>query len=115
MSILSSMICALSAYYPDCLDADPSDDLQITRLLSKIRTIVAFGYKKSIGHPLMYPRNELSYCGNFLHMMFSNRSEPYEVDPEVEKALNTLLILHADHEQNCSTSTVRMVGSSIHA
>jgi citrate synthase len=112
MSILSSMICALSAYYPDCLDADPEDDLQITRLLSKIRTIVAFGYKKSIGHPLMYPRNELSYCGNFLHMMFSNRSEPYEVDPEVEKALNTLLILHADHEQNCSTSTVRMVGSS---
>ncbi len=112
MSILSSMVCALSAYYPDCLDADPEDDLQITRLLSKIRTIVAFGYKKSIGHPLMYPRNDLSYCGNFLHMMFANRSEPYEPDPEVEKALNTLLILHADHEQNCSTSTVRMVGSS---
>ncbi len=112
MSILSSMVCALSAYYPDCLDADPSDDIQVTRLLSKIRTIVAFGYKKSIGHPLMYPRNDLSYCGNFLHMMFANRSEPFELDPEIEKAINTLLILHADHEQNCSTSTVRMVGSS---
>jgi citrate synthase len=112
MSILSSMVCALSAYYPDCLDADPNDDLHVTRLLSKIRTIVAFGYKKSIGHPMMYPRNDLSYCGNFLHMMFAVPSEPYEPDPQVEKALNTLLILHADHEQNCSTSTVRMVGSS---
>jgi citrate synthase len=112
MSILSSMVCSLSAYYPDCLDADPTDDLQITRLLSKIRTIVAFGYKKSIGHPAMYPRNDLSYTGNFMHMMFANPAEPYEPDPEIEKAINTLLILHADHEQNCSTSTVRLVGSS---
>lgn len=112
MSILSSMICALSAYYPDCLDADPDDQLQITRLLSKISTIVAFGYKKSIGHPVIYPRNDLSYCENFLHMMFAVPSEPYVPDPVVVKAINTLLILHADHEQNCSTSTVRMVGSS---
>ncbi len=112
MSILSSMVCALSAYYPDCISADPNDDLHITRLLSKIRTIVAFGYKKSIGHPLIYPRNDLSYCANFMHMMFAVPSEPYEPDPEVVKAVNTLLILHADHEQNCSTSTVRLVGSS---
>lgn len=112
MSIISSMVCALSAYYPDCLSADPNDDLHITRLLSKIRTMIAFGYKKSIGHPLIYPRNDLSYCANFMHMMFAVPSEPYEPDPEVVKAINTLLILHADHEQNCSTSTVRLVGSS---
>lgn len=112
MSILSSMVCALSAYYPDCLDANPNLDLHITRLLSKIRTIVAFGYKKSIGHPFIYPRNDLDYCANFMHMMFAVPSEPYEPDPVVTKAINTLLILHADHEQNCSTSTVRMVGSS---
>jgi len=112
MAILSSMVCALSAYYPDCLDADPADDMHITRLLSKIRTIVAFGYKKSIGAPLIYPRNDLGYCANFMHMMFAVSSEPYKPDPEVVKAINTLLILHADHEQNCSTSTVRLVGSS---
>ncbi len=112
MSILSSMVCALSTYYPDCLNADPDDDIQVTRLLSKIRTIAAFGYKKSIGHPVIYPRNDLSYCGNFMHMMFANPAEPYEPDPEIVKAINTLLILHADHEQNCSTATVRLVGSS---
>lgn len=112
MSILSSMVCALSTYYPDSMDADPDDEIQITRLLSKISTIVAFGYKKSIGHPLIYPRNDLSYCANFMHMMFAVPAEPYEPDPKVVKAINTLLILHADHEQNCSTATVRLVGSS---
>jgi citrate synthase len=112
MSILSSMICALSAYYPDCLDPSSDRNIHYTRVLSKIRTIAAFGYKKSIGHPIMYPRNDLNYCANFLYMMFSVPSEPYEPDPIVEEALNKLLILHADHEQNCSTSTVRLVGSS---
>ena len=77
-----------------------------------MRTIAAFSYKKSIGQPLMYPKNSLRYCANFLHMMFAVPSEDYEVSPVIEKAMNQLLILHADHEQNCSTSTVRMVGSS---
>ena len=112
MSILSSMVCALSAYYPDCLDNSSDPDLHITRLLSKVRTIAAFGYKKSIGQPIMYPRNELDYCSNILHMMYATPAEPYEPDAQVVKALNTLLIIHADHEQNCSTSTVRLVGSS---
>ena len=113
MSILSSMVCSLSAYYPDCLDPVNADNsLHITRVLSKIRTIAAFGYKHSIGQPIVYPRNDLSYCANFMHMMFAVPAEPYEPDPKVVKALNTLLILHADHEQNCSTSAVRLVGSS---
>ncbi len=112
MAMLSSMVCSLSAYYPDCLDPNVDVDTHITRLLSKVRTIAAFGYQKSIGKPIMYPRNDLDYCANFLHMMFAVPAEPYEPDPEVVKALNTLLILHADHEQNCSTSTVRIVGSS---
>ena len=112
MATLSSMVNALSAYYPGSLDPKAPREMHITRLLSKMRTIAAFGYKKSIGHPIMYPRNNLSYCGNFLHMMFANPAEPYQPDPEVVRALNTLLILHADHEQNCSTSTVRLVGSS---
>jgi citrate synthase len=112
MAVLSAMVTSLSAYYPDSLDRNSSMDLHITRLLSKVRTIAAFAYKKSIGQPLMYPRNSLNYCGNFLHMMFAVPSEDYEVSPILEKAVNQLLILHADHEQNCSTSTVRMVGSS---
>ena len=86
--------------------------MQATRLLSKLRTIAAFSYKKSIGQPIMYPQNHLPYCANFLQMMFAVPAEPYEVDPDMVRALNMLLILHADHEQNCSTSTVRMVGSS---
>lgn len=114
MAILSSMVCSLSAYYPDSLD--PSDEKQVNeiipRVLSKIRTIAAYSYKKSIGQPVIYPKNSLSYCENFLHMMFAVPSEPYDVDPEIVKTLNMLLILHADHEQNCSTSTVRLVGSS---
>ena len=112
MAVLSSMVTSMSAYYPDSLDRNAPMDLHITRALSKVRTIAAFSYKKSIGQPVMYPRNALSYCANFLHMMFAVPAEPYEPDPILVRALNTLLILHADHEQNCSTSTVRLVGSS---
>ena len=108
MAMLSAMVASLSAYYPD----DANIDLNVTRLLAKAITIAAFSYKKNIGQPFMYPRNELSYCANFLHMMFSVPAEPYKVNPVFERALDLLLILHADHEQNCSTSTVRMVGSS---
>jgi citrate synthase len=112
MAVLSAMVTSMSAYYPDSLDRNSAIDLHITRLLSKVRTIAGFAYKKSIGQPLMYPKNSLKYCGNFLHMMFAVPSEEYVVNPILEKALNQLLILHADHEQNCSTSTVRMIGSS---
>jgi citrate synthase len=112
MAVLAAMISSLSAYYPDCLDRSAPMDLHVTRILSKVRTIAAFAYKKGIGQPVMYPRNSLTYCANFLHMMFAVPAEPYEPDPIIVKALNQLLILHADHEQNCSTSTVRMVGSS---
>jgi citrate synthase len=112
MAILSSMVCSLSAYYPESLNIYDSFETQAPRLLSKLRTIAAFSYKKSIGHPVMYPQNHLSYCANFLQMMFAVPAEPYEVDADMVRALNMLLILHADHEQNCSTSTVRLVGSS---
>ncbi|MCA9530702.1 MAG: citrate synthase [Myxococcales bacterium] len=112
MAILSSMVCSLSAYYPDSLDPDVNTDEHITRLLSKLRTIAAFSFQKRKGRPIMYPRNDLSYCANLLYMMFAIPAEPYEPDPEVVRALNAILILHADHEQNCSTSTVRLVGSS---
>jgi citrate synthase len=111
MAVLSAMVTSLSAYYPDSMDPRLLD-LHIARLMSKVRTIAAFSYKKSIGQPIIYPKNSLRYCGNFLHMMFAVPAEDYEVSPVLEKALNQLLILHADHEQNCSTSTVRMVGSS---
>ena len=114
MAILSAMVAALSSYYPDSLDPDNVDqrDITIARLVSKVRTIAAFAYKKSIGQPFVYPKNSLSYCENFLNMMFSVPAEEYDVDPEFTQIMNLLLILHADHEQNCSTSTVRMVGSS---
>ena len=114
MAILSSMVLSLSSFYPEAMDADNKDHLDITiaRLLSKVRTIAAFSYKKSIGQPFVYPQNSLSYCANFLNMMFSVPAEDYEVDEEIVKVMNLLLILHADHEQNCSTSTVRLVGSS---
>ncbi len=114
MSILSSMITTLSGYYTDSLDPLNSRhrDISITRLLAKTPTIAAYSYKKSIGQPFVYPNNALSYIGNFLNMMFSIPSTDYKVDSVVEKALDLLLILHADHEQNCSTSTVRMIGSS---
>jgi len=114
MAILSAMVCSLSSYYPDALDVGNREliDITIARLLSKVRTIAAFSYKKSIGQPFVYPHNSLSYCANFLNMMFSVPAEPYEIDEDVVKVLNLLLVLHADHEQNCSTSTVRLVGSS---
>jgi len=111
MAILSSMVASLSAYYPDSTE-DEDVELNIVRLLAKTKTIAAFSYKKSIGQPFIYPRNDLSYTQNFLHMMFAVPAEPYDVPRVVDEALNLLLILHADHEQNCSTSTVRMVGSS---
>ena len=115
MSILSTMVGTLHDFYPEMdLDEDPYGGITTTtaRLLSKIRTIAAFSYKKNMGHPLVYPRADLSYCANFLHMMFDRPNMPYEVDPVMVSALNKLLILHADHEQNCSTSTVRLVGSA---
>ncbi len=113
MGILSAMVCSLSSFYPAALDASNTElfDITATRLLSKLRTIAAFSYKKSIGQPFMYPRNELSYCANLLHMMFGNPCESLEIDDDTVKVVNQLLILHADHEQNCSTSTVRLVGS----
>ena len=114
MAILSAVIGALSTFYQD--SHDPTDPQQVElsthRLLAKITTIAAYSYKKSIGQPFVYPDNSLDYCSNFLRMMFSVPSEPYAVNPIVTKALNLLFILHADHEQNCSTSTVRLVGSS---
>lgn len=115
MAILSAMICSLSGYYPDLVNPrmTPESFYRIaTQLLSQVRTIAAFSYKKSIGHPFVYPRHDLKYVPNFLNMMFSSPAKHYEIHEEVVKALKVLLILHADHEQNCSTSTVRMVGSS---
>lgn len=114
MAILSSVVGALSTFYQDSLDPhDPRQvEVSIHRLLAKLPTIAAYSYKKSFGQPFMYPRNELSYCENFLRLMFAVPSEEYEPDPDFVEALNLLLIVHADHEQNCSTSTVRMVGSS---
>jgi len=115
MAILSAMVCSLSAYYvagEDAADAKHMD-LTITRLLAKVRTIAAFSYKKSRGEPIVYPDSSLPYCANFLNMLFQHPSKPYIIDPEAVRMLNLLLILHADHEQNCSTSTVRLVGSSL--
>ena len=114
MAMLSAMVCSLSSYYPESLDVRNKEmnDINIARLIAKVRTIAAYSYKKSIGQPFVYPKNSLSYCANFLNMMFSVPAEPYEIDEDVVKVLNQLFILHADHEQNCSTSTVRMVGSA---
>jgi citrate synthase len=114
MAILSAMVISLSSFYPEAVDVGNTEliDMTIARLLAKVRTIAAFSYKKSIGQPMVYPVNSLSYCANFLNMMFSVPAEQYNVDEEVVKVLNLLLILHADHEQNCSTSTVRLVGSA---
>lgn len=111
MAILSSMVSSLSAYYPDHA-TDEDVDLNAIRLLAKLPTVAAYSYKKSIGQPFVYPRNDLSYTANFLHMMFAVPAEEYEVPEVLDRALTMLMILHADHEQNCSTSTVRMVGSS---
>ncbi len=114
MAILSAVIGGLSTFYQDSHDpTDPEQvDISTHRLLAKIPTIAAYSYKKSIGQPFVYPDNALDYCSNFLRMMFSVPTEEYEVNPVVARALNLLFILHADHEQNCSTSTVRLVGSS---
>ena len=110
MAILSAMISSLSAYYPES-ETPEEIDLNIIRLLAKAKTLAAFSYKKSIGQPFIYPVNDRSYLENFLIMMFAVPSEPYHVEPVVRSALNKLLILHADHEQNCSTTTVRTVCS----
>jgi len=115
MGVLSAMICSLSTFYPESLDPNrgaEAKDLTIQRLLAKLPTLAAWSYKNAMRHPFMYPRNEFDYCKNFLHMMFAMPTEDYKIDPVVVDALNKLLILHADHEQNCSTSTVRIVGSS---
>ncbi|WP_026633027.1 citrate synthase [Dyadobacter alkalitolerans] len=114
MGVLSSLVSAMSAFYPETFDTNSEEitQLHIIRLLSKLPTIATWSYKKSQGHPVNYPQNDLDYCSNFLNMMFSLPVAKYNVDPVVSAALNKLLILHADHEQNCSTSTVRLVGSS---
>ncbi len=114
MAILSSVVGALSTFYQDSLNPrDPRQvEVSVHRLIAKLPTIAAYAYKKSIGQPLVYPQNDLQYCENFLRMMFAVPSEPYALDPDFVEALNLLLVVHADHEQNCSTSTVRMVGSS---
>tara|TARA_Y100000746_G_scaffold229618_1_gene239610 strand:- start:3080 stop:4348 length:1269 start_codon:yes stop_codon:yes gene_type:complete len=113
MAILSSMVTALSSYYQDD-DENKEEiiDINIVRLLAKVKTIAAYSYRKSHGLPFIYPEPELGYVENFLHMMFADSQEDYHSDQIIIEALNLLLILHADHEQNCSTSTVRMVGSS---
>ncbi len=115
MVILSSMVSSLSAYYVEASGKASIENLELNsaRLIAKVTTIAAFAYKKSVGQPFVYPRDELSYCANFLNMMFAVPAEPYELDPEIERTLELLLILHADHEQNCSASTVRVVGSSM--
>ncbi len=115
MGQLSSLVCALSAFYPESLKSHQSEEelhLSIIKMLAKMATIVSWIYKKSLGHPYIYPQNKYDYVTNFLHMTFGQRTEEIEIDPVVVNAMNTLLILHADHEQNCSTSTVRIVGSS---
>ena len=114
MGILVSGTSALSTFYQQEYDPfDPHDvEVSIHRLIAKLPTVAAFAYKRSIGQPYVYPQNRLSYCENFLHMMFAVPAEPYEVDGQLAKALDLLFLLHADHEQNCSASTVRLVGSS---
>jgi citrate synthase len=114
MAVTSAVVAALSTFYQDSLDSLDAEQARITilRLLGKLPTIAAYSYKHSIGQPFMYPENRLDYASNTLRMMFATPCEPYAVSPVVARALDLLLILHADHEQNCSTSTVRMVGSS---
>jgi len=115
MGQLSALVGALSAFYPESLNPDNSEkeeDLTVIQLLAKMPTIVSWIHKKSLGHPIIYPSNHMDYVTNFLNMMFGQRTEEVAIDPVAVAAMNTLLILHADHEQNCSTSTVRIVGSS---
>ncbi len=114
MAVMVGVVGSLSAFYHDSLDIRDPEHREISahRMIAKMPTIAAASYKHNIGEPFIYPRNDLSYCGNFLNMMFSTPCEPYEVDPMMEKALNLLFILHMDHEQNASSSTVRLAGSS---
>jgi citrate synthase len=114
MPVLSSAVSALSTFYQDSLNPfdEPNVDLSTIRLLAKVPTLAAYAHKKSVGQPLLYPDNSLNYVENFLRLTFGLPAEPYEIDPAVAKALDMLFVLHADHEQNCSTSTVRVVGSS---
>jgi citrate synthase len=115
MGQLSSLICSLSSFYPESLNSKQTaeeQNLTIIKLLAKMTTVVSWIYKKSLGHPIIYPQNKLDYVSNFLNMTFGQRTEEILIDPVIVKAMNVLFILHADHEQNCSTSTVRIVGSS---
>ena len=115
MGLLSAVVCSLSGYYPELLKTDPTEDeieIMAAQLLSKVRTIAAYTYRKSVKKPFVPPRADLRYIPNFLHMMFSTAKKEYKINDAVVNALQTLLILHADHEQNCSTSAVRLVGSS---
>jgi citrate synthase len=114
MAILSAMINTLACFNPDLMavEDDATFEAAAARLISKVRTIAAYSYRRSSGLPFIYPDPKLRYVGNFLHMMFSMPYEPHHADPDIEQALNMILVLHADHEQNCSTSTVRVVGSS---
>lgn len=115
MGVLASMFCAQTAFYPESLDPNRFSEavyLSIVRSLAKMPTFAAWAYKNAVGHPVNYPDNSLDYCARFMKMMYALPAEQYEVDPVVADALDKLLILHADHEQNCSTSTVRIVGSS---
>jgi len=115
MAVLASMLCSLSTFYPESQQTNrPWGEVETTmyRLIAKISTISAWAYKNSIGHPVVYPQNKFNYVENFLNMMFSMPTEQYDIDPVIVQALDKLLILHADHEQNCSASTVRLVGSS---
>ncbi|MCC8407311.1 citrate synthase [Mucilaginibacter sp. UR6-1] len=115
MGQLSSLVCAMSAFYPESLKSNQTTEevnLSIVKMLAKMSTLVSWIYKKSLGHPYIYPQNKYDYVTNYLHMTFGQRTEQVEIDPVIVSAMNKLLILHADHEQNCSTSTVRIVGSS---
>ncbi|MBA3030214.1 MAG: citrate synthase [Desulfobacteraceae bacterium] len=111
MGTLSSMVTALRSFYPELQNVEEELNMTVTRLLSKVRTMATMSYKFTRGHTIVYPRPDLSYCANFLNMMFNSPVKPYVIDDDVKKALEVFWILHADHEQNCSTSTVRMVGS----
>ncbi len=115
MAACATTVGAMATFYPDSLDPRKPEEVEISmlRLFAKLPTLAAYSYKHSVGQPFLYPRNELDYVGNFLRMMFGNPCEEFEVDPVIQKALDLLFVLHADHEQNCSTSTVRLVGSSM--
>ena len=112
MGILSSMVNALRSFYPELQNLEEEINMTVTRLLSKVRTLAALSYKISRGHKVVYPRPDLAYTSNFLNMMFDSPVRPYELDEDVVRALRVFWILHADHEQNCSTSAVRLVGSA---